>query len=253
MKKPAKHLFVAGAVIAIALGFVLPAHASDKPDANKFKQEIELIIEQFLVNNPEVLLRALDNVEAYQIAQQAIMQAKAIQPVWDSLLSDKTVPSFGPVDAPVTVIEFFDYHCGFCKQAFKDVRELATTTDGSVRTIFIEFPILREESSNAARAALASARQGKYIEVHSAFMENRGILDDAQIDLLAARNGVDVDRMRKDMELPEIKDMLQSNAQMAQSIGVTGTPAFLINRKMVSGADMDRVRTLVKAGLETPS
>jgi protein-disulfide isomerase len=187
------------------------------------------------------------------MAEQARQQAEAIKPAWNTLVSDKTIPSAGPATAPVTVIEFFDYHCGFCKQAFKNVNELAKKSDGSVRTIFVEFPILREESSNAARAALAAARQGKYMEIHSVFMENRGILDSAQIDKLASSIGIDVEQMHKDMQLPEIKNMLQRNAELAHSIGVTGTPAFLINREMVSGADMDRVDALVKAGLKSPS
>jgi protein-disulfide isomerase len=133
------------------------------------------------------------------------------------------------------------------------VKELAENSDGKIRTMFVEFPILREESASAARAALAAAKQGKYMEIHAAFMESRGVLDEAQINKLAEDAGVDVDQMRKDMQSPEINGMLQQYSAMARSIGVNGTPAFLINGQMVSGADMERVNALVKAGLKEAS
>jgi protein-disulfide isomerase len=242
-----------GAAITLSLGFAMgaPAQAEELSDAQK--AEIEGVIEQYLLENPDVLLRAIQNVQVWQTTEQARQQAEAIEPVWDALVADSSVPSVGPLDAPVTVIEFFDYHCGYCKRAFDGVKELAENSDGKVRTMFVEFPILREESADAARAALAAAKQGKYMEIHAAFMENRGILDEAQINTLAKDAGVDVDQMRKDMQSPEINGMLQQYAAMARSIGVNGTPAFLINGQMVSGADMERVNALVKAGLEQAS
>ncbi len=242
-----------GAAIMLSLGFAMgvPAQAADLSDAQK--AEIEGVIEQYLMENPDVLLRAIQNVQVWQTTEQARQQAEAIQPVWDALVADSSVPSVGPLDAPVTVIEFFDYHCGYCKRAFDGVKELAENSDGKIRTMFVEFPILREESAIAARAALAAAKQGKYMEIHAAFMESRGVLDEAQINKLAEDAGVDVDQMRKDMQSPEINGMLQQYSAMARSIGVNGTPAFLINGQMVSGADMERVNALVKAGLEEAS
>ncbi|MAZ32503.1 MAG: hypothetical protein CMO06_05075 [Thalassospira sp.] len=242
-----------GAAIMLSLGFAMGATAQAEELSDAQKAEIEGVIEQYLLENPDVLLRAIQNVQVWQTTEQARQQAEAIEPVWDALVADSSVPSVGPLDAPVTVIEFFDYHCGYCKRAFDGVKELAENSDGKIRTMFVEFPILREESADAARAALAAAKQGKYMEIHAAFMENRGILDEAQINTLAKDAGVDVDQMRKDMQSPEINGMLQQYAAMARSIGVNGTPAFLINGQMVSGADMERVNALVKAGLEQAS
>ncbi|OSQ46174.1 membrane protein [Thalassospira alkalitolerans] len=239
--------------LGLASGAASSAQAANDQISDTQKAQFESVIEQYLMENPDVLLRAIQNVQVWQTAEQARKNADAITPVWDALIADSSVPSVGPADAPVTVIEFFDYHCGYCKRAFDGVKDLAEQSDGKVRTLFVEFPILREESANAARAALAAAKQGKYMEVHSAFMESRGILDEGQINDLAADAGVDVDQMRKDMQSAEITGMLAQYSAMARSIGVNGTPAFLINGNMVSGADMERVNALVEAGLNEAS
>lgn len=245
--------FLGSSAIATTMLFGATVAQADEALSDGQKAEIESLIEDYLLNNPEALLRALQNVQVWQATEKARQQAEAITPVWDALVADSSVPSVGPVDAPVTIIEFFDYHCGYCKQAFEGVMDIAEEYDGKVRTIFVEFPILREESATAARAALAADRQGKYMELHKAFMENRGLLDDTRIDELAAAAGVDVAKMREDMGAPEISGMIAQYTAMARSVGISGTPAFIINGTMVSGADMDRVNALVKSGLEEAS
>ena len=169
--------------LGLASGAASSAQAANDQISDTQKAQFESVIEQYLMENPDVLLRAIQNVQVWQTAEQARKNADAITPVWDALIADSSVPSVGPGDAPVTVIEFFDYHCGYCKRAFDGVKDLAEQSDGKVRTLFVEFPILREESANAARAALAAAKQSKYMEVHSAFMESRGILDEGQMGI----------------------------------------------------------------------
>ncbi|MCC9625504.1 DsbA family protein [Thalassospira sp. MA62] len=248
----AKRLATTSAIAFSILFAAAGAQAEDSLSEGQ-KAEIDAHIEQYLMDNPDVLLRAIQNVQTWQAAEQSRQQSEAITPVWDALVASSSVPSIGPVDAPVTVIEFFDYHCGYCKRAFDGVMDLAEEHDGKVRTIFVEFPILREESADAARAALAAAKQGKYIEVHKAFMDNRGILDEDRINELAEGAGIDVAQMREDMQSPEVAGMLANYNAMARSIGVNGTPAFLVNGTMVSGADMERVESLVNAGIERAS
>ncbi len=240
---------------ALGMSMLLGSQAAMAQDAlsTEQKTEVEAVIEQYLMTNPDVLLRAIQNVQTWQTAEQSRKQAEAITPVWDALVADSSVPSFGPVDAPVTVIEFFDYHCGYCKRAFDGMKEIAQQHDGKVRTIFVEFPILREESGLAARAALAAAKQDKYMEAHEAFMTNRGLLDQERINELAANVGIDVDQMLEDMKSPELNGMLAQYSAMARSVGISGTPAFIVNGTLVSGADMERVNSLVNAGLDKAS
>lgn len=244
--------FLAGTALGVTMLFGSGAMAQEALGTAQ-KAEIESVIEQYLLENPDVLLRAIQNVQAWQTAEQERQKEEALTPVWDALVADSSIPSVGPLDAPVTVIEFFDYHCGYCKRAFEGVMDIAKKNDGKVRTIFVEFPILREESAIAARAALAADKQGKYMEIHEAFMQNRGLLDQERINELAANAGVDVDQMLEDMKAPEINGMLSQYSAMARSVGISGTPAFLINGTMVSGADMERVEALVDAGLEDAS
>jgi protein-disulfide isomerase len=250
--KPLKR-FLTGTTLAATMLFGAQAAMADEALSTGQKAEIESVIEEYLMQNPDVLLRAIQNVQTWQAAETQRQQEQAITPVWDALVADSSVPSVGPVDAPVTVIEFFDYHCGYCKRAFEGVMDIAEQHDGKVRTLFIEFPILRDESVFAARAALAAAKQGKYMEAHAAFMNNRGLLSQERIDELAATVGIDVEQMNADMKAPEIKGMLSQYAAMARAIGISGTPAFLINGNLVSGADMERVEALVNAGLEEAS
>ena len=245
--------FLGCSAIATTMLFSASVAQADEALSAGQKAEVESLIEQYLQNNPEALLRAIQNVQLWQANEKARQQAEAITPVWDALVADSNVPSIGPVDAPVTVIEFFDYHCGYCKRAFDGVMEIAEKHDGKVRTIFVEFPILREESVTAARAALAAQKQGKYVEAHKAFMDNRGLLDNARIDELATAAGIDVAKMREDMGSPEVSAMIAQYSAMARTVGISGTPAFIINGSMVSGADMDRVNALVQAGLEEAS
>jgi protein-disulfide isomerase len=122
-----------------------------------------------------------------------------------------------------------------------------------IRTVFLELPILSEESVVAARAALAAQKQGKYLELHRAMMGSRGKLTNDRIDELAAGAGVDVAQMRKDMDSDDVRKELSRNSAMAKSIGINGTPAFLINGTLVPGADMERVKSLVDAGLAKDS
>ena len=253
------HLFkkAAGfAAIALPLSImaVAPAHAADDSLSNAQQKQVETMIENYLMDHPDVLLKALQNVQTWQMAEKTRLQDEAIAPVWKALTSkDSTAPSVGATNAPVTVVEFFDYQCGYCKRAFDDVMAMADDDTQKIRTVFLELPILTPESLVAAKAALAAQKQGKYLELHRAMMGSRGKLTDDRIDELAAGAGIDVAKMRKDMNGDDIRQELSRNAAMAKSIGVNGTPAFLINGTLVAGADMERVKSLVDAGLEKES
>lgn len=255
----ASHLFkrMAGAaaiILPTAFFAVSPALAQDSGALSPTQQkEVDNRIENYLMSHPEVLLRAIRNVQSWQASEQARQQAEAIKPVWDKIMADDTLPSVGPAHAPVTVVEFFDYQCGYCKKAFGEMKDLVDNSKGKIRAIYIEFPILTPQSGTSARAALAAARQGKYIEAHRAFMGSRGVLTDDRIDEIAANAGIDVKQMRKDMDDSALGRALAENADMARAIGINGTPAFLINGKLVPGADMQRVEELVQDGLKKAS
>jgi len=166
----------------------------------------------------------------------------------DALVNDPSSPVAGNPDGDVTVVEFFDYRCGYCKQVFPAVMALMKE-DPNIRYVFKEFPILGPESVVASRAALAAWRldKNKYLGFHSALMANRGSLPESKVMTLAAESGYDVEDLRQEMANPEIEAILQRNLQLADSLNIGGTPTFVIGDKLLPGAVTAEVLTSVVA------
>jgi protein-disulfide isomerase len=149
-----------------------------------------------------------------------------------ALLRSPASQVLGNPTGDVTVIEFFDYACPFCK-AVEPRLEAFLKADRKARLVVEEFPILTPQSPIASRAALAAARQGKYAEFHRALMLNRGALDEVAIFEVAHAVGLDVARLRRDMASPALAAAIASNLKLARSIGVQGTPTFIIDGRIV--------------------
>ena len=172
---------------------------------------------EYLLANPDVLREALDPTR--QVAAQA-------SKLRGELLGAAGVPAKGDAGAPVTVVEFFDYRCGFCKRSLDAVR--AALERPGVRVELREFPILGEDSLRAAQAALAAGAQGRYVEAHLALMAHEGDYDDAALSEIAARLGLDAERLLADMASSEVAARIKANRDLARRLGITGTPAFLV-------------------------
>lgn len=181
------------------------------------RDQVRAVVRDYLVNDPALLDEALT---ALQARRDAIRIAE--------IQSDGRDFVIGRADAPVTIVEFFDYRCPYCHSAATWVFETAAARD-DVRVVFKEFPILGPDSLEASRAAIASIKQGRYRQFHLAMMGHRGELNGAAIDELARRIGIDVARMRRDMADPAIDQIIENNHRLAQESGVNGTPTFLIN------------------------
>ena len=163
----------------------------------------------------------------------------------DELLNDPASPVGGNPDGDVTLVEFFDYQCPYCKTIFPSIQALLAE-DRNLRYVFKEFPILGRASVFAARAALAARRQGKYLEFHTALMPARGKLTETRVMRLAEKVGLDVDRLRRDMADGTIDDSIRRNRELARALDVNGTPAFVIGDTVVPGAvDIDTLRSLI--------
>lgn len=225
----------------------IPAAASDPPPTTAAaptsfdRASIETIIHDYLLANPNVLRDAMDP------RRQLVAQTEQYR---DELMTATGVPVLGDTAGGVTVVEFFDYRCGFCKRSLAAVR-MALARPG-VRVAMREYPILGEGSVRAARAALAAARQERYEEAHLALMEHEGDFDDAAVARIAAELDLDLQRLRADMASPDIDALIEANRALARRLGVTGTPAFLVlgpERVEVSpGAlDADRLVQMIDA------
>jgi protein-disulfide isomerase len=201
--------------------------ASAPASAQRFnaqeQAEIRAIMREYLVNNPDVLREALDALESRVSAER-----------WQQIRSDPRDFAIGPANAPIVIVEFFDYRCPYCHAALEWVIDL-TRTRRDVRVIFKELPILGDESMEASRASIAAMPQGRYWAFHQALMSFRGDLTSQQIDRLARQSGVDVARMRRSMESPEIMRLLEENRSHAIEYNISGTPGFVINGELVPG------------------
>lgn len=197
------------------------------------KKQVEKIINDYLMENPEVITKSL---QAYQEKQMAEQEEKAKQSILDNMkhLTAKELPSIGKEDAPITIVEFFDYNCGYCKRALPDIQAISKEND-KVRFVFIEMPILGPSSGTAAQYALAAHNQGKYFEFHSALMEDRAPKEEEHLIEVGAKLGLDTEKLKADANSQEIKDRLANHMGMANKIGIQGTPAFIINGKLFRG------------------
>jgi hypothetical protein len=148
---------------------------------------------------------------------------------------DANTPTIGPKNAKLTVIEFFDYNCGYCKQVSGDVQHLLKD-DKTIRFAFKELPILADTSELAARYALAANKQGKYLEFHNTVMDHQGPLNEEYLLATGKSLGLNTEQMKKDANTQDVKDILNKNLDLARQLGVRGTPFFIIGKEKVPGA-----------------
>jgi protein-disulfide isomerase len=198
------------------------------------RAKIETVVREYLLQHPEVLVEAIQKLEAKEEADRGSQAAATIAAKKDELYNDAMAPVAGNPKGDVTVVEFFDYNCPYCK-AGAPILKKAAAADGKVRIIYKEFPILSPESELASRAALAANLQGKYLPFHDAVLEHKGKLDLPTLVAIGKATGVDVERMKTDMNKAEIGEAIKKNKALARSLEVRGTPAYLIGNTMVGG------------------
>ena len=233
--------------LAVTLGMTACAPAQDPAD----RAEIEQIVREYILQNPEIIEEALIELQrrARQREQDAMLGAVSASA--DQLYGDARDPHLGAETPAITIIEFFDYRCPYCTVSNEWVQSTLADHGDQVRFIFKEFPIRGEQSTNAARASLAVWRIApeSYEAFHNAVMNASGPLPDDRIDAFAVTAGVDVDAMRAEMESEEITRQLADVRALAQSIGITGTPFFIVGDTVIPGADLDALERAVNEAL----
>ena len=188
--------------------------------------------------NPEILVEMTTELEKRQQVEESAKQQKIIGDNAEAIFRSPLSYTAGNPNGDVTVVEFFDYNCGFCRRALTDVVKLVDTDD-KVRVVFKELPIFGEESEGAAKAALAAGKQGKYFEMHQKLYAAPGKADKEKALRVASELGLDVPQLEKDMEDPSVIKELEEVKELAQKLGVQGTPLYLIGDRVVPGAPDD--------------
>lgn len=232
MLKRISTVAAAAALIPAALAGS-PALAKDGFNDSQ-KKELRKIIREYLVKNPEVIVEALREMRRREEARKVAAAKKAISESRDALLKNASDPVGGNKKGSVTVVEFFDYNCGWCKRTYSHMKA-AVKSDGDVRIVYKEFPILAPSSRLAAQAALAAKKQGKYEIMHDMLMTHRGTLDEAQIMAIAEKAGLNVRQLKTDMKSPEVEAAIAANMALARKLNIGGTPAFVIGGKLIPG------------------
>jgi protein-disulfide isomerase len=247
-----------GATIILMMAAIVPAWAGDsqvQPNQSRLGQvqlsqaqgrqvelpveQIESIVRDYLLRNPEVIYQALQELQRRQTEATAENQRKAIASNQARIFDQPATPIGGNPNGDVTLVEFFDYHCAYCRRVVSSVQALVQE-DKKLKIVFKEFPILGQDSVVAARAALAAERQGHYLPFHFALMHAPDLSLDS-IMAAAKQVGLDTEQLARDMQAPEIQAQIEANYQLAQDLGIEGTPAFIIGGELIPGA-VDKTR-----------
>lgn len=195
---------------------------------------IKELVYEAILENPDIIMDAVDIIQKRDEEAQANATQAVLSDQRSLLENDPNAPVLGNPDGDVTVVEFFDYNCPYCKRAMPEVQALLDE-DPNVRLVYREWPILGEGSVFASRAALASRTQGKYEEFHWALMGSKGRLQEASVLRIAREIGLDIDQLKTDMQSSDVDEHIASSMQLAQSLGFSGTPSFVVGEALLPG------------------
>ena len=215
---------------------------------NMTENQVKKLALDAILENPEIIMQAVAILQQ----REKKRAASGANTVRLQLESDPNAPNLGNPEGDVTVVEFFDYNCPYCRSAGETMQALLAA-DANVRVIYLEWPILGEDSVIAARAALAAREQGKYEAFHWALMNGEGRITEAIIFKVARDLGMDVVKLEADMVSPAVEAHIALSNALAQQLGFTGTPAFIVGDKTAPGMlSFDEITRLVADARNTP-
>lgn len=237
-------LIVATAPPGFAAESSSPVPQSSLP---KDRAGLDQAIHDYLMAHPEVVLDALKSAQQQADAQAAEQSRRVISTKQGELLGSPDDLVQGNPKGDVTLIEFFDYRCPYCKQV-EPALDALLKEDGKLRIVYKEFPILGEASVYATHVALAAKLQGKYAEFHRAMMATKGDIGDETVLNVATSVGLDIGKIKADMSAPRIDKVIDTNYALADALNIQGTPAIIIGDTLIPGAvDLDTLRKDIAA------
>lgn len=240
---------VAVALAMVAVGYVAgspqAANAESAPKAvqtasaegNLDRTAVEGIVRDYLLKNPEILLEVQDALEAKQKEEQRIAHLGVIKDNKDEIFNSSFDGIVGNPDGKLTIVEFYDYNCGFCKRAMEDMKAL-TDADPDLRFVLKEFPILGPDSQKASIVSMAFhlMHPEKYSEFHNALLGAPGRASEAAAVKIALSLGADEAELREKMKDPSITQAFARTYELANKLAITGTPSYVVGNEVVFGA-----------------
>jgi len=235
MKRYLRPLAVALTVLA-----AVPTFAFAQLFSPEQRGEVEKIIREYLLRNPEILQEVIQEMERRQSQAEAEKHKQAIKEYAEAIFNSKRQVVLGNPQGDVTMVEFFDYNCGFCRKALADKLELIRS-DPKLRLVLKEFPVLGEGSTQAAQVAVSVRNQDKtggkkYLEFHQKMFASRGQLDKARALAVVREIGLDAARAEREMNSDEVRMTLEESFKLAEALGINGTPSYVLNSQVVVGA-----------------
>jgi protein-disulfide isomerase len=229
---------LAPALFALALCGTPPS-ASAQSFSDDQRGDIETIVRNYLLAHPEVLEEAMAELSKRQAAAEAEKHEAGVAKNAETIFNSPRGVVLGNKDGDVTFVEFFDYNCGYCKRAMTDMLDLMKS-DPKLKVVLKEFPVLNQGSVEAAQVAVAVRMQDpsgkKYLDFHQKLLGGRGAADKARAMAAAKEAGLDTARIEKDLASPEVRATIEENFKLAESMGMNGTPSYVIGKQVVIGA-----------------
>ena len=239
-----------GAAVASAAAIMMVVGVVDagNPESTSFEAQARA----YLMDNPEVLMESVQQLEEQRQASAADELKTILRDRAEEIFNDPSAPVLGNPSGDVTLVEFFDYNCPYCRKAAPLLDE-AEAADSGLRLVFKEFPILGPGSDFAARAALASQKQGKYEAFHDAMMAYKAAIDEGSTIEIARQVGLNVEQLQNDMKDPAIDEAIKRNLALASDLRINGTPSFVVGDEIVRGLiDLPTLQQLI-ADARTPT
>ena len=211
------------------------------------RKEVEAVVQDYILRNPEVIMRAIQSYQVKMEAEKRKQVKRELASLNNELNRNAGSPVIGNPDGDVTIIEFFDYRCGYCKKVFPTIQSLLKE-DKKIRYVLKELPILGPDSVFASQAALAvwNSTPKKYMPFHAALMASRGNLNTEKVFKIANKLAIDTENLKKNIKNKSVNKELSMNMQLSERLGITGTPAFIIGDQLTPGAiSLDEIKKLV--------
>jgi protein-disulfide isomerase len=230
---------LAAALFALLLALPAAAPAQTQSFSADQRSEIERIVKEYLLSHPELLQDVMSELEKRQALADAEKHRAGVKEHSAALFTSPRQVTLGNPQGDVTVVEFFDYNCGYCKRAMSDMLDLLKD-DGKLKFVLKEFPVLGEGSVQAAQVAAAVRMQDKtgkkYLEFHQKLLGGRGQADKTRALAVAKEIGLDVAKIEKDMAGDEVKATIEESFKLAEALGLNGTPSYVVGTDVVIGA-----------------
>jgi protein-disulfide isomerase len=219
-------------VVLFIVACALPASAQSLSDQQK--RELGDLIRSYLLEHPEILREMADKLDANDQEEERLARTEGLAREKDAIFRHSGDAAIGNPNGNVTIVEFMDYNCGWCKRSVVEMQALAAK-DKNLRIVFKEFPIFGQHSEFAARAALASVRQDKYWPFHQALFAHEGQVTEDVVMEIAKELGLDIAKLTDDMKSQQVLDTIALNYDLAKTLKLNGTPAFIVDGKVFPG------------------